>query len=270
MAWQRDFFEKWQFITPLAPSLLKLFFFFEGERKEQFPNEKMSQMAANWLPEEWSFWCKYSFSKWKNVQCTKCPLEDLRLLLPPITSYYPKVIASDGGYWAGKWYAQKGSQWERCPRPASPLARLGTSWNQGQLWGQQHDLIGFSLQSIEQTSINPQKTLSRRTLSLLRMWKLRGAAGSWKDSGGENRALGSEISSPERVKLQEMDEPTELGRQRRPPRSHRFWGRPRRLPFPRRLQRGTGWEPWLWLWVHQAGDRSSNDCTWAQIPLVGA
>ena len=173
------------------------------------------------------------------------------------------VIAFDGGYWAAKWYAQKGSQWERCTRPASSLARLGTSWNQGQLWGQQRDLIGFSLQSIEQTSINPQKTLSRRTLSLLRMWKLRGAAGSWRDSGGENRALGSEISSLERVKLQEMDEPTESGRRRRLPRSHCFCGCPPRLPFQRKLQSETGWEPWSWLCVHQAGNQSSSDWTWA-------
>lgn len=185
--------------------------------------------------------------------------------VPPIW-----VIAFNGGYWAGKWYTQKGSQWERCARPASPLARLGTSLNQGQLWGQQRDLIGFSLQSIEQTSINPQKTLSSRTLSLLRMWKLRGAAGSWRDSGGENRALDSKISSPERIKLQEMDEPTELGRWRRPPRSHCFWGCPPRLPFQRRLPSETGWDPWSQLCVHQAGNQSSNDWTYAQNPFTSA
>ena len=40
MAWQRDFFEKWQFITPLAPSLLKLFFFLKEREKNNFQMRK--------------------------------------------------------------------------------------------------------------------------------------------------------------------------------------------------------------------------------------
>lgn len=79
---------------------------------------------------------------------------------------------------------------ERPAHPVSWLARPSTSQNQGQLWGQQLDLIGFSLQSIEQTSINPQKMLSRRALPLLRMWKLRGAAGSGREGRGGKKSTG--------------------------------------------------------------------------------
>lgn len=253
MAWQRDFFEKWQIITPLAPSLLKLFFFFFKERgKNNFQRRKCHRWPQTSFPRDDHFDANTlsPSEKTYNVQSVH-----LRIC----ASYLGNRLRR--GYWAGKWYAQKGSQWERCARPASPLARLGTSLNQGQLWGQQRDLIGFSLQSIEQTSINPQKTLSSRTLSLLRMWKLRGAPGSWRDSGGENRALDSKISSPERIKLQEMDEPTELGWRRRLPRSHCFWGCPPRLPFQRRLPSETGWDPWSQLCVHQAGNQSWNDWT---------
>lgn len=76
--------------------------------------------------------------------------------------------------------------------------------------------------------------LSGRTLSLLRMWKLRGTAGSWREGRRENRALGPgpQICSPERVKLREKNEPTELGQRRRRLRSHCFWGCPSRLLLP--------------------------------------
>lgn len=52
-------------------------------------------------------------------------------------------------------------------------------------------MIGFSLQSIEQTSINLQKMLSRRTLPLLlRTWELRGATGGGREGRGEKKSTG--------------------------------------------------------------------------------
>lgn len=51
MAWQRDFFGKWQIITPLAPSLLKLFFFKERE-KNNFQRRKCHRWRQTGFPRD--------------------------------------------------------------------------------------------------------------------------------------------------------------------------------------------------------------------------
>lgn len=75
--------------------------------------------------------------------------------------------------------------WERTARPASRLAPAGTRVSFEDSRDTWQDSL--SLQSIEQTSINPQKTLSRRTLSVLERKTLRGTAGSWREDRGRDK-----------------------------------------------------------------------------------
>ena len=49
MAWQRDFFEKWQIITPLAPSLLKLF---KERGKNNFQRRKCHRWPQTGFPRD--------------------------------------------------------------------------------------------------------------------------------------------------------------------------------------------------------------------------
>lgn len=207
------------------------------------------------------------FLQVKKVQCTKCPLEDL-------CSYLGNCPSSVGNEQANDMPRKAAN--ERPTHPACGLAKPGTSWNQGQLWGRQRDLIGFSLQSIQQTSINPQKTLSRRTLSLLRMWKLSGTAGSWREGSREKREC--RAPSPDLVLRRESscwekNWTSRIGAKKEVAEKLLFWSLPLQVPpalSQRRLSRAPGSEFWAQLPMHQAQSQRkvATHWTWAQNPFL--